>query len=113
MMEMRTGTHEIAIETVELSGRLDALEATGLRDLLTARIDAGSTNLALDLSNVSFVDSAGLAALVKGMKGARSAGGDLRIVSPTNADAMRVFELTQFDKVFQMAPTLDELLSQW
>lgn len=112
-MEMRTGTHEIAIETIELTGRLDALEATGLRDLLAKRIDSGANNLALDLSEVSFVDSAGLAALVKGMKGARSAGGDLRIVAPANPDAMRVFELTQFDKVFQMAPTLDELLAQW
>ena len=60
------------------------------RDLL------GST----DLSSVEFIDSAGLAALISGMKRARSQGGDLCLVPPTHPGAIRIFELTCLADVF-------------
>jgi anti-sigma B factor antagonist len=56
----------------------------------------------VDLSAVVFVDSAGLAALVRGLKDARLAGGDLRLVRPGADEAMRVFRLTRFDRVFEL-----------
>ena len=99
--------------TVTLEGRLDALEAAPLRALLSDAILDGQINIAIDLSAVEFVDSAGLAALVKGMKETRRAGGDLKLVSPRSADAMRVFELTKFDQVFTMAPDAKSLLQDW
>ena len=112
-MDIVTGSHQISVTTVVLDGRLDALEAAPLRQVLQEHIAAGEMHLAVDLAAVEFVDSAGLAALVKGMKDARSAGGDLRLVAPTAPDAFRVFELTKFDKVFSMAPDLPTLLAQW
>lgn len=113
MLDVHTGSHEIDILTIRLEGRLDALEATELRQLFTSHLQDGRNNLAVDLSDLEFVDSAGLAALVKGMKDAREAGGDLRLVWPTSVDAQRVFELTSFDKVFSYAHSLDDLLAQW
>lgn len=112
-MQVRTASYEIDIATIRLAGRLDALEAGDLRQLLKDHLSDGRANIAVDLSEVTFVDSAGLAALVKGMKDATLAGGDLRLVSPTLPDAKRVFELTRFDKVFTMAPSLDDLLATW
>lgn len=113
MLDVHTGSHEIDILTVRLAGRLDALEASELRRLLTGHLQDGRNNIAVDLSDLDFLDSAGLAALVKGMKDAREAGGDLRLVWPTSADAQRIFELTSFDKVFTYATSLDDLLAQW
>lgn len=112
-MQVRTASYEIDIATIRLSGRLDALEASDLRQLLKDHLVDGRANIAVDLSEVTFVDSAGLAALVKGMKDATLAGGDLRLVSPVMPDAKRVFELTRFDRVFTMAATLDDLLATW
>ncbi len=94
--------HTVEIATITCTGRLDALEAAPMRETVASHLDAGANRLVVDLSDVEFVDSAGLAALVRGMKDARSVGGDLRLVSPKNPDAMRVFELTKFDSVFDM-----------
>jgi len=112
-MKVSTATHEFAVQVIALSGRLDALEAGPLRELLSSFLDSGKHNLIVDLADVEFVDSAGLAALVKAMKDARLAGGDVRLVSPGAADALRVFTLTRFDQVFIMADSADELIGNW
>ena len=108
-MDILTGSYERSVTTVTLAGRLDALEAGPLRTVLHEAIIDGQVNLVIDLSRVDFVDSAGLAALVKGMKDARRAGGDLQLISPKSDDAMRVFELTKFDQVFAMATDIESL----
>lgn len=103
----------LRVINLHIEGRLDALEAPGLRETISEQLAVGPTALIIDLSEVEFVDSAGLAALVKGMKDARKGGGDLRIVSPVADDAMRVFRLTRFDKVFSMFGTLEEAQRGW
>ena len=112
-MDVKTATHNVPFEIVSLSGRLDALEAVGLREMFASYELAGSHHLIVDLSGVVFVDSPGLAALVKAMKDARRAGGDVRLVRSTHADASRVFELTKFDQVFVLGDDVDELVTGW
>lgn len=113
MIDVSTRRRELTIVTIQLRGRLDALAAGDLRALLADHVEAGETSLVVDLSAVDFVDPAGLAALVKGLKIARAAGGDLRLVWPAEPDAMRVFELTKFDEIFVAARTIDELTAMW
>lgn len=76
-------------------------------------LSKGISRIIVDLSAVEFVDSAGLAALVIGMKRARIEDGDVRLVSPQHPDAQRVFELTKFDDVFTMAEDLDLAHKGW
>lgn len=87
---------------VTLTGRLDAVEAPVLRAQLARMLAQGTQCLVADLDGVDFVDSAGLAALVRARRDFRAAGGDVFLISPARADAMRVFRLTQFDEVFVM-----------
>lgn len=103
----------LRVVNLKIEGRLDALEAPDLREAINAQLAIGPTALIIDLADVEFVDSAGLAALVKGMKDSRRNGGDLRIVSPAADDAMRVFKLTRFDKVFAMFETLEAAQRGW
>lgn len=112
-MQVSTQSHEVSIHVITLVGRLDALEAAPLRELLSSYETNGDHNLIVDLREVEFVDSAGLAALVKAMKDARGHGGDLRLVRSSAPDAERVFTLTRFDQVFVMADTPDALISDW
>ena len=103
----RTGTTSADVgtapsATVVLVGRLDAVEAPALRAALTRVLDAGVATVVIDLVDVGFVDSAGLAALVRARRDARAAGGDVVLVRPADDNALRVFRLTQFDEVFQM-----------
>jgi len=108
-----TDRETISLATVKVHGRLDALQAPALRQEIAKQLAAGEARLIVDLSAIEFVDSAGLAALVKGLKDARSAGGDLRLVRPRAEDAMRVFKLTRFDEVFMFLDSAADGATGW
>lgn len=97
--------------TAVLSGRLDAVAAPDLQAALTGLLAEGHPHLTVDLSDVTFVDSAGLAVLVRARRETRVAGGDVTLVGPRSPDAMRVFRLTQFDRVFTMTPPVRDVPS--
>ena len=94
--------HDGVSATIVLLGRLDAVEAPALREQFAEIFRAGAITVVVDLVGVSFIDSAGLAALVRARRDAQSAGGDLVLIRPADEAALRVFRLTQFDEVFQM-----------
>lgn len=112
-MSISTSSHEIRIATIEVNGRLDAVRAVDLRAEIAGAVADGIVRLVVDLGEAEFVDSAGLAALAKGMKDCRSQGGDLRLVSPQHEDALRVFALTRFDQVFTMGESIQSVLDSW
>ncbi len=88
--------------TVTLTGRLDAVEAPVLREKLDTLLDEDRFRLLVDLSQLSFIDSAGLAVLVRARRLAGASGGEVVLVKPQAEEAQRVFRLTQFDQVFRM-----------
>ncbi|MBD1207072.1 MAG: STAS domain-containing protein [Ignavibacteria bacterium] len=89
--------------------RLDAKIAVSFKDEMASLINAGETTVVLDLSNVGFVDSSGLGAIVTSLKliGRK---GDL-LVAGVKDDVMTMFTLTRMDRVFQMFPTTDDALN--
>ena len=94
--------HDGVSAVIVLLGRLDAVEAPALREQFTEIFRTGAITVVVDLVGVTFIDSAGLAALVRARRDAQSAGGDLVLIRPADEAALRVFRLTQFDEVFQM-----------
>ena len=95
---------------VALSGELDAHTAGRLRSLLAEQLLAGPGNLVIDLSGLSFIDSAGLAVLIAADKGMRRAGTKLVLAAP-RAPVDKVLRLTGLTAVLTTAPTVDEALS--
>ncbi len=91
------------VSTLVVSERLDVVSSPRLRSELIALLEGGVVDLTVDLSRTTFCDSSGLATLVAVMKQARDSGGDLTIIRPTDPAVWEVFELTQFDKVFNVA----------
>jgi anti-sigma B factor antagonist len=63
----------------------------------------------VNLAETTFVDSSGLGALVSGLKSARQAGGDLRLVAPSEQVSM-VLRLTNLDRVLQPRASVEEAL---
>jgi anti-anti-sigma factor len=96
------------VTLVRPEGRLDAAAAPEFQTRLMAAIAEGKTRLAVDLSKASFVDSTGIGTLVSGLKAARRAGGDLRLVAPS-PQAMKLLKLTTLDRVFRTSETIDQL----
>ena len=90
----------IRIAIFTLRGRLDAFEAPALRKQCDDYIASDCPHFVFDLSEVTMLDSAGLAVLVSVLRRARLVGGDVRLVWPAAEAASRILKLTKFDQVF-------------
>ena len=90
--------------------RLDAARAPALREELLRHIDAGHSQIVLDLSKTDFLDSSGLGALVSAVKRLGSKG-TLAIAGAQGA-VTRLFSLTRMDRVFALHPSVDAAVTQ-
>ncbi|TXI40367.1 MAG: anti-sigma factor antagonist [Mycobacterium sp.] len=91
---------------VQPKGRLNMSVAPALRQELIDLILAGSTRLVVDLVDVDTIDSSALGTLLAGLKAARKAGGDLRIVSPSSQVA-EVLRMTNLEQVLPTYASVD------
>lgn len=96
---------------VRATGRLTKSSAPGLRDTLSRLIQNGRTRLVLDLTDVDSIDSAVLGSMISGVKLARQADGDLRIVGPSPHVA-EVLRLTQLRRVLKTYPSVGEAFAE-
>ena len=90
--------------SVTVTGRLDA---EMMKETLMELIDGGAIHLIVDLADVPFIDSAGLAALVSALKATRRLGGNV-VLSGVQPQARTVFSLTMLDQVFTIYPSLED-----
>ena len=88
-------------------GRLDLVSAPSLRKQLHTEVQRGNTRLIVDLSGVDHIDSAGLSALISGLKAARQAGGSLSITKPST-QVRRILKLTNLHRVLESDDHADE-----
>lgn len=92
---------------VHLSGRLDAVTTPKVKAVFQQLTAKEQPKIIVDLKEVSFIDSSGLAALVSGLKLAREKEGTI-VLSSVQPQARTVFHLTMMDRVFSIHPTPDE-----
>jgi anti-sigma B factor antagonist len=85
--------------TVRVSGEIDVSTAPSLRECLATLAD--EPVVAVDLSEVAFVESSGLGVLVAEHKRRRAAGHELVIIGSSPL-AQRVFEITGLDHVLNL-----------
>ena len=69
------------VVVVSVSGSIDALNAQELTDCFLRQIEAGAKNFVLDLSQLDFMSSAGLRAILTGVRKARQNAGDLHLAA--------------------------------
>lgn len=87
--------------TVVVDGEVDEYTAGWLRDVLDGMIDNGERRIALDLSGLRFIDSAGLGVLVRTLKRLHNVDGHLRLDSPSRG-TYRLLEITGLTRVFDV-----------
>jgi anti-sigma B factor antagonist len=86
-------------------GELDAYTVGQFREALGEL--ASEPKLLIDMSEVPFVDSAGLGALIGGIRRAREAGGDVA-VSCNRPTLVRLLHTTGFDRIVTVTDTVAE-----
>ena len=107
----QTGQDGVSVVTVD--GRFDAHSASDVQERIDALVGSGAIRVVIDLTDVTFLDSAGLAVLVTALKHARQARGDVKLVWPASEDTRRILRLTRFDRVFDIADTTDEAIKRY
>ena len=91
-----------------LTGLLDAFSEPNFRKVIGKCIEEGPIHVILDLSQIDFVDSSGLGALVQLAKQAQSAGGTSQIV--TNARVTQTVKLVRLEQFLSLRPSMEEAL---
>jgi anti-sigma B factor antagonist len=96
------------VEVIKPQGILDATKTAEFRQKVNESINSGAKIILIDFSNVTFMDSSGLGALVFSLKTVRAAGAQLFLCS-INEQIKILFELTSLDQVFQIVTDRSEL----
>ncbi|MGA8718680.1 MAG: STAS domain-containing protein [Solirubrobacteraceae bacterium] len=89
---------------VAVTGELDLLSAPQLRTALDALLPANARHIAIDLTNATFMDSAGVHAV---LDASHRAGGHLAVICP-KGPVRQVIELLGLTEVLNVVSSLDE-----
>jgi anti-sigma B factor antagonist len=97
-MAVASITEQSGRTVITLSGEIDMEEAPKVRRTLLECMKQ-KRDVLVDLSQVTYIDSSGIASLIEGLQAARKQKNDLALVSVSQR-ARRVLELARLDKVF-------------
>jgi anti-sigma B factor antagonist len=95
---------------LSVKGRINAISAPTVKARIRELVEGGRVEIVCDLGAVGFLDSAGLAALVSGLKVTREHGGFLKLAG-VNEQVARIFKLTMLDRVFEIHPSVEAALA--
>ncbi|MFZ5519032.1 MAG: STAS domain-containing protein [Candidatus Zhuqueibacterota bacterium] len=86
---------------LQISGDVDLYSSPQVREHIVNLIDRKSPNLLVNLADVTYMDSSGVATLVEALQLTNKKGGRLKLYNLGNA-IRDVFELSRLDKVFDI-----------
>ena len=98
------------LNVLPLEGEIDLHVSPGIADSLRQMSAKKPKRLIVDLTNVTYVDSSGLAVLIEGMQNAQEYNGQFALVG-LQETVHAIFEMARLDQVFQIFPTVDAALA--
>jgi anti-sigma B factor antagonist len=107
-----TSEQHDGILIMRLSGRFDVLHAPEVSQRLTAAGTDDGLQVVIDLAQVTFIDTAALAMLVKLLKTVRATGGDIKLAALPGSVKL-IFELTRLDRAFPVYDTVQDALTAY
>jgi anti-anti-sigma factor len=93
---------------LSVAGELDLHTSSQLADALASAMDAGTPWVAVDMQQVSFMDSSSLGVIVASSERAREHGGGVAVACLQPAP-MKVIALTGLDTVLTVVERLEDL----
>ncbi|ANT64901.1 STAS domain-containing protein [Prosthecochloris sp. CIB 2401] len=95
-----TSFSSLPVAVLFLNGRLDASNCSEVHRVFSELLRQ-STSIVIDCTELEFLDSSGLGAIVSCLRKAIEAGGDLRLSGLSNNVAL-LFELTKAQRLFSI-----------
>jgi anti-anti-sigma factor len=95
---------------VSVKGRMDAITSVDFEKSLSVLISKGESHFLIDLSELDYISSAGLRAILKISRLLKTQNG--KILFAGLQDLVReVFKISGFDTIFQICETVEEALN--
>ena len=100
------GSHEGGWHILGVTGELDLASAPVLDERLAG---LGGGPVALDVRDVTFIDSSGLSIVIAAVHRARDHGGRLVVVAADDGPVQRIMVLTGLDQIIDVVRSTDDL----
>jgi len=101
---------ETPLAVLRLQGAVDSENAETLQQSLDGTLDQGRDHLALEMSGLEFMSTAGWSVLVGTLRRVRTRRGSIHLVA-LNREVADVYDLLEFGKLMPRHADLDEALS--
>jgi anti-sigma B factor antagonist len=96
---------------LDVSGDIDLAHSPAMRKALLGEIrDKHTAKVFLNLNNVRYIDSSGIASLVEGLKASRDQGSRL-ILYGLSKNVREVMELSRLQKIFEIYDNEEQALA--
>jgi anti-sigma B factor antagonist len=102
--------HRDRPNVLPLKGEIDLHVSPSVTASLNVMIQKKPKRLVVDLSQVTYIDSAGLAALIEAMQTVEGYGGKFALAG-LQETVRSIFEISRLDQVFQIFPNADAALA--
>jgi anti-anti-sigma factor len=110
--EVKVGDLEHGVRTISVRGELDLSTAPELEEPLERVLDSGDGSVLIDLSNCEFIDSTGIALIVRAWQRLDSGETSRSLVICSHNDQVRrVLEITGLELSIPVHSTRDEALA--
>jgi anti-sigma B factor antagonist len=109
LLSIETTTTD-GVGIVSARGEVDLSTADSLRTAIEDTLAAGHARVVVDLTDVEFIDSAGLGVLANSHKNAENTGTAFVVVTDRQA-VLRPLEITKLVNVLNVHPTLEAALA--
>lgn len=100
------------VSVMHCGGSLDADSIGAFKKVAYNLIDEGSTQLVVDFTNLTFVDSMGLGVLISLLRRARQQDGDVKVAALTE-DVKTIFEITRLHRLFEVCADLNTAIKRF
>jgi anti-sigma B factor antagonist len=95
---------------VTAAGEIDITNAESLRDALLSALNAGALGLVVNMTATTFLDSAGVTALVRASRRAAATEATVRL-AVTAASVLRVLNLVGIDRLIEVHPSVADAVA--
>jgi anti-anti-sigma factor len=110
--EVKVGDLEQGVRTISVRGELDLSTAPELEGPLEETLDSGDGSVLIDLSQCEFIDSTGIALIVRAWQRLDSGeNGRALVICSHNDQVRRVLEITGLELSIPVHATRDEALA--
>ena len=108
-LQLSEETLDARTHVIALRGELDVATVPALEEALRAALDAGRTALAIDLLELTFLDSTGLMVLLNGLRRVMRQDGRL-VLACTNPTVLRLLDVTGTSSTFTVVETREQAI---